>query len=379
VLQALFKMNLTTLTFGQHRAGSEARYFTPESRKQIMYLSESIVSGPVKRARRIGVHGPPGIGKSTLAAHFPRPLFFDLDDGTSDLNVARINITSFEQFEAACRALLADHQGIETLVIDTVDVLDKLVRIRLCKKHKKDGIEEFPFGKGWVFLFEEFERTLLLLDALIQVNINVVVIAHTAVKRVYLPELPDPFDRYELQLYDRNAARLKQWLDALLFVNWNVRVQEGATGRVRGLGGKERAIFTTHSAAFDAKNRVGLPERLPCEFAALAPLFVNAPISPSIEQSTPSIEETTSIDGTRPKEPETKRSAQERLQEELSGLHQDSVLGFFVDRQKIKKGQSILDVPTSYCETALGRINEFRASILKFEQEHDEIPMSVES
>jgi hypothetical protein len=347
-------------------------------------LNESIVRGPVKRARRIGLHGPPGVGKSTLASHFPRPLFLDLEDGTSDLDLERIHITGFDQFESVCRALIIDPQNIETAVVDTADALEKLLRIRLCKKFKKEGIEDFPFGKGWVHLTEEFERTLLLLDSLIAKGINVAILSHTSVKRVYLPELADPFDRYELQLYDRNAARLKQWLDALLFLNWDVKTREGATGKARGFGGKERIVFSTHSAAFDAKNRVGLPERLPCEFTALAPLFVNAPTRPVAEPAAkpivdPVIEAPApSTDGTQPKEPTTKRSAQERLQEALSGLHQDEVISFLIDRQKIAKGQSVLDAPPAYCETALSQITAFRNAVVKFGRQHDDV-LVVES
>jgi hypothetical protein len=320
-----------------------------------MNLMEKIVSGPIKRAKRIGIHGPPAVGKSTLAAQFAGVLFLDMEDGTAELDVRRIIIASFEEFESVYQALLVDHAGIETLVIDTVDSLEKFLRIKLCLKHRKSGIEEFPFGKGWVFLAEAFEQFLAKLDVLIGIGIHVVIIGHTGVRRVYQPELPDPFDRYELQLYDRNAARLKQWLDALLFINWNIRTQESASGRIRGLGGKERVIFTTHSAAYDAKNRVGLPEKLECTFAALAPLLHGA-AAPGSEQPTSSV--------AQPLQPEL--SVQERLKEALFGLHEDWITDFLVDRQKIVAGQTISDAPALYCEAALSRISEFREAITKF-------------
>ena len=340
-----------------------------------MNLSHLITTGPVIRAKRVGIHGPPAVGKSTLASQFLRPLFLDTEDGTAELNVERIRIASFEDFEKAYEALLEEQPKFQTVVIDTIDALEKFMRTKLCRKYRKAGIEEFPYGKGWVYLSEEFERLLASLDILISKGLNVVVIGHTAVRRVYLPELPDPFDRYELQLYDRNAARLKQWLDALLFLNWNVRVQEGTTGRMRGLSGKERLIFTTHSAAFDAKNRVGLPEKLPCEIATLAPLFnqsaeISEPISiapVSAERNTDptpaQIKPTTSI----PNLP----TPQERLAIELSGLHEDWITDFLVDRKKIEAGQTIAEAPSSYCESALNRITEFREAVIKFGQEKD--------
>jgi GTPase SAR1 family protein len=323
-----------------------------------MSLMDKIISGPIRRAKRIGIHGPPAVGKSTLAAQFPRALFLDMEDGTAELDVRRINIASFEQFESVYQTLLVDHAGIEALVLDPIDSFEKFLRVKLCQRYRKAGIEEFAYGKGWTYLVEEFERSLGLLDALISKGINIVVVGHTAVRRVYLPELPDPFDRHELQIYDRNAAHLKQWLDALLFLNWNVRTQESASGRIRGLGGKERVIFTTHSAAFDAKNRVGLPEKLECSFAALAPLFNASPITQ------------------KPLEPQPELSAQQRLKEALFGLPEDWITEFLLNRQKIVEGQNILDVPAAYCQTALAQITDFRAAITKFGEDHDDVPVS---
>jgi AAA domain-containing protein len=339
-----------------------------------MNLFSLTTTGPILRARRIVLYGPNGIGKSTLASRFPSPLFLDLEDGTSELNVCRINITGFDQFEAVYKTLLSDHPGISTVVIDPGDALEKFLRIKLCAKHRKTGIEEFPYGKGWQYLTEEFERILNLLDALIALGIHVVVVCHSTVRSVYLPELSDPFDRYELQLYDRNSARLRQWADAVLFLNWFVRVQESSSGRMRGLGGKERVIYTTHSASYDAKNRASLPEKLNCQFFELAPLFAGAqPIVEPIAQPVKSVKSAAQGGSAQPAPAEL--SAQQRLKKALSGLHEDWVINFLVDRQKIVAGQTVLDAPVTYCEDALARISEFREAIIKFGKEHDEIPV----
>ena len=51
-----------------------------------MKISSGIKSRPVKTV----VYGVEGIGKSTFASEFPSPLFIDLDNGTSQLNVDRV-------------------------------------------------------------------------------------------------------------------------------------------------------------------------------------------------------------------------------------------------------------------------------------------------
>jgi AAA domain-containing protein len=81
------------------------------------------------------------------------------------------------------------------------------------------------------------------------------------------------YDRYSLKLHESNSGRLKEWADAVLFLDWETRVLDSRGGKPRGAGGRTRMIRTTHSAGWDAKVRVDLPEKLPCQFDALKPLF----------------------------------------------------------------------------------------------------------
>lgn len=49
-----------------------------------------ITSGKVVRPQKVVIYGAEGIGKSTLAAQFPNPLFIDTEGGTAQLDVRRI-------------------------------------------------------------------------------------------------------------------------------------------------------------------------------------------------------------------------------------------------------------------------------------------------
>lgn len=323
-----------------------------------MNLSQLITSGPLSRPQRVAIYGPHGGGKTFLAKDAPEALFLDLEDGTANFDLRRIRCSGWGELETALKTLRSDHQGVGTIVIDTVDAAEKFLRADLCATHKKAGLEDFPYGKGWQYLLESFEKFLAQLDAFISMGIHVILIGHSTIKRVYLPELSDPFDRYELQLHDRNSARLRQWADAVLFLNWFTKVRGDASGKVRGTEGKERVIYTTHSVAYDAKNRVNLPEKLECKFSELAPIFSFQGASSSEAPEGESLSSLVSV--------------QERLSEALHGLHEDWVNGFLVDRKQISEGQSIHDAPREYCERALKRVSEFRKSIQKFgeEQEH---------
>ena len=52
-----------------------------------------------------------------------------------------------------------------------------------------------------------------------------------------------------------------KWADMVLFANFFVdTVKDGS--RVKGIGGQERYLYTERHAAYDAKNRHGLPSEI---------------------------------------------------------------------------------------------------------------------
>jgi hypothetical protein len=99
------------------------------------------------------------------------------------------------------------------------------------------------------------------------------------------------------------------------------------------------------------------------------------PVPAPLTSSTPTDGSAASTDGST--EPAPELSVQQRLKEALYGLHEDWVANFLVSRRQIKKGQSVLDAPTTYCEKALSRLAEFRDAIVKRGREHDDIPAGV--
>jgi hypothetical protein len=102
---------------------------------------------------------------------------------------------------------------------------------------------------------------------------HVVFLAHSTVKKFEAPDQAGSYDRFELKLSKQNAPLLKEWADLVLFANFVTRIAEKDNGKMRGIGGKERVLFATHAAAYDAKNRHGLPDKLPFTAEALAPVF----------------------------------------------------------------------------------------------------------
>src|SRR5688572_27062951 len=49
----------------------------------------NVKRGVMKEPLRALIYGPPGVGKTTLAAHAPAPIWLDVEGGSGELDVAR--------------------------------------------------------------------------------------------------------------------------------------------------------------------------------------------------------------------------------------------------------------------------------------------------
>lgn len=233
----------------------------------------NIIEGKEKRPLKIVIYGPEGIGKSTFASQFPDPLFIDTEGGTSNLNIRRIKCNkSWDELISIVKEIYANPNICKTVVLDTADWSEFLCINAVCEKYRKNNIEDFGFGKGYVYLLDEYSKLLSLLDKLIEVGINVVITAHAKPRKFELPEEQGAFDRYEMKLTRQVAPLIKEWCDALLFCNYKIYVVTSENNTKKAQGGK-RVLYTTHNPTYDAKNRFNLPEELELNFASIAHLF----------------------------------------------------------------------------------------------------------
>jgi len=233
----------------------------------------NIIEGKEKRPLKIVVYGPEGIGKSTFASQFPDPLFIDTEGGTSNLNIRRIKCSkSWNELIAIVKEIYDNPTICKTVVLDTADWSEFLCINAVCEKYRKNNIEDFGFGKGYVYLLDEYSKLLTLLDQLIEVGINVVITAHAKPRKFELPEEQGAFDRYEMKLTRQVAPLIKEWCDALFFVNYKIYVVTTENNSKKAQGGK-RVLYTTHNPTYDAKNRFNLPEELELNFASIQHLF----------------------------------------------------------------------------------------------------------
>lgn len=233
-----------------------------------------IISGKIIKPQKVVIYGPEGIGKSTFAAQFPKPLFIDTEGSTSHLEVDRLpRPTSWQMLKQYIKDLKGDTMGYHTLVIDTADWAERLCEEAICQSNGKVGIEDFGYGKGYTYVKEEFGRLLDSLSDLIDAGMNVVLTAHSIIRKFELPEETGAYDRYELKLGQKAgnqcAALAKEWADMVLFVNYKEIVITTKDNKKKVSGGK-RVMYTAHNPCWDAKNRHGLAEELPFDYQEIA-------------------------------------------------------------------------------------------------------------
>lgn len=236
-------------------------------------MALNITRGAVFKAQKCCVYGPEGIGKSTFAAKFPDPLFIDTEGSTNHMDVARLpRPSSWTMLLSMIKEVKSTPGCCKTLVIDTVDWAEQLCVNHICATYDKKGVEDFGYGKGYVYVKEEIGRFLNLLQDVIDAGINVVLTAHAAIRKFELPDECGSFDRYELKLGNKTggqtSALVKEWADMVLFANYKQYVVE--VDKKKKAQGGNRVMYTIHHPCWDAKNRHDLKPELPFDYEQIA-------------------------------------------------------------------------------------------------------------
>lgn len=249
----------------------------------------NISSGVIKSTQKIVIYGPEGIGKSTMASKFPDPLFSDTEGSTKRLDVKRFDRPTSEEMLIQQIEYVKAHPDIcKTYVIDTADWAEKLCARSVCAKYKKTGIEDFGYGKGYTYLAESFGKILNLLEDVVNIGINVVVTAHAIMRKFEQPDEAGAYDRWELKLDKRTGPMLKEWADAVFFVNYKTIVEQNSDKKYKASGGK-RVMYTQHHPCWDAKNRYDLPPETDFDYSVIAPFIpgeTNTSTPPTYTQAT---------------------------------------------------------------------------------------------
>jgi hypothetical protein len=229
---------------------------------------------------RIIIYGPPGMGKTSLAAEFPEPVFLQTEEGTPG-GLELVSFGHLQSFGALMDAIAALYDGehaFRTIVLDNLSDTEKLVWAETAQRNTWKSIEQPGYGKGYV----EADRVWAeLIDGLNAVRrqrgVGIVLIGHAAIERFDDPTSAS-YSRYDIDLHKRAKALLEREADAIFLVKQDVSIEKEDAGfnKSRTVAqGQARWIYTEGRPSYTAKSRYQMPDKLLYQqgkgYLALAP------------------------------------------------------------------------------------------------------------
>lgn len=246
-----------------------------------------ITTGKIKKPHLGIAFGVEAIGKSTLASTYPNPIFIGPENGSHNLDTSRAEgLKTYKDILDALNFLMTEKHEFQTVVIDSLDWVEPLLYKSICERFKADAIEDTFGGYGkWVNgMLNEWGNFISALDRLRDNGMNVLLIAHYHVKLFNDPLTNEPYERYVMKLQEKTSAKFREWVDYVFFLNFETFTKkEKGMNKAKAFSDGERYIFTQKTAAYDAKNRFGLPEKMKLETFKEIDMAINGASASDIE------------------------------------------------------------------------------------------------
>lgn len=261
------------------------------------FLSK-VSKGKIKKPQLVLIYGVDSVGKSTFGAQSPNPIFLGAEEGTNNLDVSRFpSVDRWVDIDAQLNELLTEKHDYKSLVVDSLDWLEPLLHQHICDRYGSKSIDHAAggYGKGYTEAVLEWIKFNKLLTKLRdERKMNIILIAHSQITKFSDPTTQTEYDRYSLKLYKKSADLFREFVDSVLFANFEVSsFKDGSKTRVDGDG--IRILNTERRPGFDAKNRFSLPLTIPlswddyvkaCELSEVTPEFLVQSIDGLMENIT---------------------------------------------------------------------------------------------
>lgn len=223
-----------------------------------------------KLPSRIILHGVEGIGKTTFAAFSVAPLFVQakgetgletlIDSGQLGETPHFPECETWSDMMGIIAALREEDHDYKTLVLDTLNGVERLCHEHVCTRDFGGdwGDKGFTsYQRGYDIALADWRQLLALLDELrTERGMAIIGLCHTKVSPFRNPEGED-YDRYTPDMHAKTWGLSHKWADIVLFGNFETVVDEKNR---KAKGGQVRTMYAVRHAAYDAKNRHGLPE-----------------------------------------------------------------------------------------------------------------------
>lgn len=231
-------------------------------------MKRTILKGVQEKPMCVLAYGPRGVGKTSLAAQFPKPLLIDIEGGAAFIDIDKYPCKTFNEVQEALIEFVAEKE-YQTLVIDSLDWLETLIITHINNKYKTDSIEKAAggYGKAYKEVLDLNIQIKNLLQKIIDSGKHVFLIAHPRVVNFNNPMTESAYDKFELKLHESKAVSVKdfwtEYVDGMFFIN-NETFTTGEGKEARATSGS-LYLYTKNNPGYDAKRRVKMPDKIKFE------------------------------------------------------------------------------------------------------------------
>jgi hypothetical protein len=247
-------------------------------------MSFQIIKGRMKKPFNVVLIGVPGIGKTSWAVGYedaqgvwhdgaPNPVVIGPEEN-DEIQADRFpQPASFDEFNLQLLDLVRNPRGYKTVVVDTLDAVEKLLHQKILAMDSKQSGSMMAALGGYGKAYERAESEMVYTRSLLKQlrdkhGMNLILIAHTKTARAVDTVLGLEYDTFEMNLHAKVQALFVGWVSCVLFANYVAKAQEGVNSdKVFAMGHGERVLLTAKRPGHLGKNRYNLPYKLPLEFS----------------------------------------------------------------------------------------------------------------
>ena len=221
------------------------------------------------------ITGPIGVGKTHTACQAEAPIMLDLEHGAEIEDIPKIPLYGKEIVIEDCmeslRLIFANHKkmGVKTVIVDSMDWVQKLIHKEVCKQKGVETIEEMKWGAGYQFAASLAQDFFNGLDSLRHLGLEIIIICHTQIVKVDEP-IHNVYEIYDLKLDRLIRNSLKEWATIIAFCEFEQTTQlkgERFGKKVyKATSTGNRVMHTVPQAGFVAKSRIPIPSPLPLDW-----------------------------------------------------------------------------------------------------------------
>ena len=223
------------------------------------------------------IHGPPKIGKTTLANQWPGVWFLATEIGQKWITTHEPTIIeSWEHFLEVCAWIatnrpkkFGDGKPLKTLAVDTIDLAFKMCYETTCDEMGINSPADLDYGVGWAAISDEFSRVITKLTKL---PYGLIFISHSKEKQI--KSRSRKIDRIEPALMVTGLKVVSAISDIILYCNVKETVEVNDDGEPTGAVTERRVIRCQPESNIVAGDRTGcLPDEIDMSYKTLVKHF----------------------------------------------------------------------------------------------------------